>query len=88
MFSVNTGLETFFTLNYKTIIVLEIITVQLSVEFIFGGSKKSKLWGVFRNRRLIDYMHGQLQLTVYNPGTNLHLIVWHVFSLLILSGKI
>lgn len=62
--------------------------MQLGAEFIFGGSKESKPWGVFRNRRLIDYMHGQLQLTGYNLGTNLHLIVWHAFSLLILSGKI
>lgn len=83
----NTALETFFTLDYKTITVLEIITVQLSVGFIFGGSKESKLWGVPRNRRLIDYMHGQFQLTGYNPGTNLHLIVWHAFFLLIPSGK-
>lgn len=35
-----TGLETFFTLNYKTIIALEIITVELRVVFIFGGSKE------------------------------------------------
>ena len=62
--------------------------MQLSAEYVFGGSKESKLWGVFRNRRLIGDMCGQLQLTSYNPGTDLHLTVWRAFSLLILSGKI
>lgn len=74
MLSVNIGLETFFTLNYKTIMVLKIITVQLSVGFIFGGCK--------------DCVHGWLQLMGYNPGTNLQLVVWHVFFALILSGNI
>lgn len=54
--------------------VLKIITGQLSVGFIFGGCK--------------DCVHGWLQLMGYNPGTNLQLVVWHVFSALILSGNI
>lgn len=84
MFSVDTGL---LTLNYKTPVVLDIITVQLIVEFIFGGEQRANC-DVFLKKEDKTFYAWTVAADGYYPGTNLHLIVWHMFSLLILSGKI